>query len=109
MRATNRAGQPGPPLIFLHIIIILLLIIPLVLHHYGLRDTLETASPLLNEHHVKVPEVASVLLGLHPLHKLGIEAEVVSDAVLPTLVRCREEREVGAGGRTWFWEDNMYT
>ena len=33
--------------------------------------------------------MAAVLLGFHPLHKLGIEAEVVSDAVLPLLVRGR--------------------
>ena len=97
LRAANRAGQPGPPLILL-LVIILLLILPLVLLHHGLRDTLETASSLLNEHHVKVPEVSSVLLGLHSLDKLGVEAEVVSDAVLPTVVRCREEREVGASG-----------
>ena len=44
-----------------------------------------------------MPEVACVLLGLHPLDKLRVEAEVVPDAVLPTVVRGREEREIGAG------------
>ena len=44
-----------------------------------------------------MPEVAAVLLGFHPLHKLGIEAEVVADAVLPTVVGGGEEGEVGAG------------
>ena len=97
LRALDRArGQPlhRPPLL------LLLLLLPLsllLLLHHDLGHPLVPASPLLNEQHVKVPEVASVLLGFHPLHKLRIEAEVVPDAVLPTVVRRREEREVGAG------------
>ena len=48
--------------------------------------------------------MTGVLLGFHPLDKLGVEAEVVPDAVLPPVVRGREEREVCAG-KTWFREN----
>ena len=88
-----RGGQPlhRPAVLLLFLVILLLL-----LHHY-LGHTLKTASSFFEQHHVKVPEVAAVFLGFHPLHKLGIEAEVVSDAVLPTVVGGGEEGEVGAG------------
>ena len=50
--------------------------------------------------------MASVLLALHPLDELWVEAQVVSDAVLPTVVRRREEREVCAEENLFehFWQ-----
>ena len=97
LRALDRGGQPlhRPPLLFLLLLLPLSLL--LLLLHHDLGHTLVPASSLLNEHHVKVPEVARVLLGLHPLDKLRVEAEVVPDAVLPTVIRGREEWEIGAG------------
>ena len=88
-------GQPlhGPPVRgVLHLVHLLLLLVFLHLHLHHL----DPAPPLLKQVHVQVPEVAGVLLALHPLDELWVEAQVVSDAVLPTVVRRREEREVCA-------------
>ena len=93
----DRGGQPlHRPSFLLFLFLLPFSLLLLLLLHHDLGHPLVTAFSLLNEHHVKVPEVACVLLGLHPLDKLRVEAEVVPDAVLPTVVRGREEWEVGA-------------
>ena len=80
-------GQPlhGPPVQgVLHLAHLLLLLVPLLLHldlHH-----LDPAPPLLKQVHVQVPEVAGVLLALHSLDELWVEAQVVPDAVFPTVV-----------------------
>ena len=83
--------RPGdtllPPVQLLLLLLLLLLDLLLLLL---------PAPPSLQEGHVQVPEVAAAVLGLGALHELRVEGEVVADAVLPLVVRDREERETGA-------------